>query len=540
MQIIRAEGSFTDLAFFVWKGTEMTDVLLISPNNAAITYQSLAHRYSAIEPPTWALLIAESMRAAGFEPKIIDCLAEAVPDEEIVRRVIEMAPRAICFVVYGQNVNAGTTNMSGAVRLATAFKSAGIETLIGFVGSHVQALPEETLQKEPAIDYLFLNEGIYSMREMLAMDEIGVRDIETVNGFAVRIDDRIIFTGPPKVVAQAQLDDIMPGYAWDLLPYNETPLDLYRAPYWHAEYQDEFRSPYAALQTSIGCQFKCSFCMINLINKNDDTPESVASNYNGMRHWSVEFVERELTKLVEMGVKTIRITDEMFLLNKKFYRPIVDTLIRLNKNDDLKLWAYSRIDTVPSPEELAKVRRAGIRWLALGIESGDKAIRLEVAKGKFEAVDVEKIVEQVEAAGIHVMANYIYGLPGDTPKTIQETFDLSTKLNTVGWNTYAAMALPGSPLYMQAKKDGQHLPTNYEEFSFHSYETIPLSTEKMEASEILKMRDEKFTEYFGRSEFIERITQTFGSGAAENIIEMNSKRLRRKIIEEADRLPRQS
>ena len=230
----------------------------------------------------------------------------------------------------------------------------------------------------------------------------------------------------------------------------------------------------------------------------------------------------------------IRITDEMFLLNKKFYRPIVDTLIRLNKNDDLKLWAYSRVDTVPNPDELARIREAGIRWLALGIESGDKVIRLEVAKGKFEAVDVEKIVAQVEAAGIHVMANYIYGLPGDTPETIQKTFELSTKLNTVGWNTYAAMALPGSPLYMQARQEGQRLPTKYEEFSFHSYETIPLSTEKMDASEILRMRDEKFTEYFSRPQFLKRIEKTFGSAAAQNIVEMNSKRLRRRIIEEAE------
>ena len=79
------------------------------------------------------------------------------------------------------------------------------------------------------------------------------------------------------------------------------------------------------------------------------------------------------------------------------------------------------------------------------------------------------------------------------------------------------MALPGSPLYMQAKREGQRLPTNYEEFSFHSYETIPLSTKHMDASEILRMRDEKFTEYFGRPEFLARIENTFGATAAWNI-----------------------
>jgi len=509
----------------------MTDVVLIAPANAAITYQSLASRYSAIEPPTWALILAESCRHAGFDPQIMDCLAENLSDEDAVKRVKKIAPRLICFVVYGQNVNAGTTNMSGAVRLAEAIKDAGIDTPIGFIGSHVQALPDETLRHEKSIDFVFLNEGVYSLQNVLSFDHITTTKLQLVSGLAVRKEDEIVFTGAPKVVPQDKMDSDMPGYAWDLLPYENTPLDLYRAPYWHAEYQDEFRSPYAAIQTSIGCRFKCSFCMINLINKDDDQPESIASNYNGMRHWSPEFVENELTKLVSMGVKTIRITDEMFLLNKKYYRPIIESLARLNADDSLKLWAYSRIDTVPDPETLKRVRQAGIRWLCLGIESGDRAIRLEVAKGKFAEVDVERIVKQVEAADINVMANYIYGLPGDTPQTIQKTYDLSVKLNTLGWNTYAAMALPGSPLYVEAKKAGQRLPQKYEEFSFHSYETVPLSTDSMEAAEVLKLRDENFTRYFSRPEFLARIEAAFGPEASANIIEMNKKTLRRKIFE---------
>ena len=43
--------------------------------------------------------------------------------------------------------------------------------------------------------------------------------------------------------------------------------------------------------------------------------------------------------------------------------------------------------------------------VGLGIESGRKDIRLEVSKGKFEDVDVEKIVKQVEQSDINVMAN---------------------------------------------------------------------------------------------------------------------------------------
>ena len=79
------------------------------------------------------------------------------------------------------------------------------------------------------------------------------------------------------------MDIDLPGYAWDLLPYKNRPLDLYRSPMWHAEYDFEKRSPYASIQTSLGCQFKCSFCMINLVNRNDSEEIGVASNYSGMR-----------------------------------------------------------------------------------------------------------------------------------------------------------------------------------------------------------------------------------------------------------------
>ena len=53
----------------------------------------------------------------------------------------------ICLVVYGQNVNAGTTNMSGAINLSEYVKD-NIDITISIVGSHVQALPTDALKKE--------------------------------------------------------------------------------------------------------------------------------------------------------------------------------------------------------------------------------------------------------------------------------------------------------------------------------------------------------------------------------------------------------
>ena len=38
-----------------------------------------------------------------------------------------------------------------------------------------------------------------------------------------------------------------------------------------------------------------------------------------------------------------------------------------NKNNDLRFWAYSRVDTVKRKELLELVKDAGIKWLCLGI-----------------------------------------------------------------------------------------------------------------------------------------------------------------------------
>lgn len=510
------------------KKRDNLDCLFLVTKSSKKTYQKLSHTYSAIEPPTWALLLAESTRSVGFKVDILDANAENLSVEEILKRIKDNSPKLICLVVYGQNVNAGTTNMSGAIHTSEYLKKF-ISTPISIIGSHVQALPIETLKKEKSIDFVFTNEGVYSLRNLLNLIDFSSNNLAKIKGIAFRNQNKIIINAPEKIVPNEKMDIDLPGYAWDLLPFKKKPLDLYRAPMWHAEYDFEKRTPYASLQTSLGCQFGCNFCMINILNRNDNDEIGVASNYSKMRFWSTNFIIKEFDKLIKMGVRTIRIVDEMFLLNPKYYIPLCEQLAERNKDDLLRIWSYSRIDTVKRPEILKLVRRAGIKWLALGIESGERSVRLEVDKGKFEDVDVRKVIQKVHEADINVMANYIFGLPGDTKETVKKTFDLSLELCTAGWNTYGAMALPGSYLYKKALEEGNQLPDTYEGFSFHSYETLPLPTEKLSAKEIITLRDEAFNQYHNHKPFLNLIEKKFGKEAVKNIVEMTKITLKRKI-----------
>ena len=509
----------------------MLDVVFIVPNNSKNIYQGLSTKYSAIETPTWALLLAQSCRSKNFKVSILDTNAENLDDKTSLEKIKQLKPKLINFVVYGQNVNAGTTNMSGTVRLSNYLKSKGIKIPISVIGSHVQALPIETVKKEKSIDFVFTNEGVYALHNLLKTN-LKLSDLEKTKGIAYRDENTIKINVPEKIVPQERLDYDLPGYAWDLLPYKKKPFDLYRSPLWHAEYEEEFRSPYAAIQTSLGCMFGCDFCMINIINRDNNNEIGVASDYSKMRYWSTDFIINEFKNLISYGVKTIKITDEMFLLNPKYYIPLCEKLGELNRKDELKMWAYSRIDTVKKPETLQKVRKAGIKWLCLGIESGDKKIRLEASKGKFEDVDVRQIIKRIHEADIEVMANYIFGLPGDNIETMKKTLDLSIELCTSGWNAYAAMALPGSYLYKKSLDNNYELPKSYEGYSFHSYDTIPLATKYLKSYEILQFRDNAFHEYHSNPNFLKRIEKKFGQNAKENILSSLQIKLRRKIIEE--------
>ena len=154
------------------------DVLFINPGNQNAIYQDLAKDYSAIETPTWALLLAQSVRAVGFKPGIFDVNAERVSTSQAVQKIKETETRLLCFVVYGQNPNSGTVNMSGATDLSKAIKEEGITTPVCFVGSHVSALPFDVLKNEPSIDLVLCNEDVYELRNFLK------KDIEDTEGFA--------------------------------------------------------------------------------------------------------------------------------------------------------------------------------------------------------------------------------------------------------------------------------------------------------------------------------------------------------------------
>lgn len=500
------------------------DVLFVNADSSAQAYQELSRDFSAIEPPTWALLLAQACRANGFGVAILDCGAERLPEEKAVQRIGETKARLVCFVVYGQNPNSGTTNMIGATALARKLKAAHPETKICFVGSHASALPMEVLLL-PEVDFIMLNEGVYALQNLLRTDlQSGIGHVK---GIGHKSNGAPVLNPPERVVPNERMDADMPGYAWDLLPYKNKPLDLYRAHFWHAEFNHDLRTPFAALYTSLGCKFKCDFCMINIVNRVDNADGVASANSPNMRFWSPPFMLKEFERLAGMGVKTLRVSDEMFFLNKNYFEPLVNGLAE--RNLGLRMWTYSRVDTV-RPQYLEKFRKAGIYWLALGVEAGNQTVRREVSKGSFEDVNIRQVIKTVRDSGMYVISNYIFGFPEDTMETMRQTLDLALELNTEMANMYPCQALPGSPLYWTAKKNGWKLPDSPAGYAFLSYESEPLPTKHLTAAQVLKFRDDAWRTYFTNPRYLGSVEKTFGPQQRKNVEAMASIRLKRKLL----------
>jgi radical SAM superfamily enzyme YgiQ (UPF0313 family) len=502
----------------------MIDVVFVNTSSALKAYQDLSVNYSAVEPPTWSLLLAESCRNKGFEVAILDCEAEKLTNHTALNRVIQLKPRLIVFVVYGQNPNSGTVNMTGSIELADYFRENNNQIPVAFVGSHTSALPLEVLKIE-SIDIVILNEGVYAIHNLLRSNLKS--DLKKIKGIGYKISNILMLNQPESIVPQELMDVDLPGYAWDLLPFRIKPLDLYRAHFWHANFTQEDRSPFAAIYTSLGCNFSCNFCMINIINRNNNNLSISAADSKGMRFWSTSWVIKELNKLSQMGVKHLRISDEMFFLNKRYYQPLLNEII--SQNFQFNMWAYTRVDTVRD-DMLELFKKAGVNWLALGIEAGSSFVRKEASKGSFKEINIYEVCKKIKDSNINIIGNYIYGFPEDDISTMQQTLDLALDLNTEMANMYTCQALPGSPLYHDSISNGWIPPEKFEQYGFLSYECIPLNTKYVAARTVLQFRDDAMNKYLTSENYLNLIENKFGITQKQNIIEMSKIKLKRKLL----------
>ena len=492
----------------------MVDVVLIHPNGSHGIYGSLGDHLIAMEPPLWPRLIAGCLIDHGVSVAIIDAECEGLSPAEVALRVSSYAPRIVAIVVSGHQPSASTQAMPGARAIAQAIcdsidVSVGGMPAIVMMGNHPSALPERTLREEP-VDYVIDGEGPTTLLGLLAGDQLC--DIPGLVYWA--LDGDGVAKNPLAPLLDINKD--LHGDAWHLLP----SLDKYRSHNWQRLLHPNKRSPYAAIHTSLGCVFSCSFCMINIFQ-----------HKSGMRLRDPKDVVDEMVFLYKHhGVETFKMCDELFVLNRKHNRAICEGLIAAGLGDKISIWCYARPDHI-DPAELSLFRRAGFDWFALGIEAGSSTVRDGADKAMTDE-EIKTNVAAIEKAGINVIANYIFGLPGETQESMEATIKLAQSLNTAFANYYCAQAYPGSKLYDEAVAKGWTLPATWAGYSQHNEHSLPLASGTLTAAELLRFRDTAFDRYFKSQRYLDATTQRFGVVGRREIEKMTSYKLKRKLLEE--------
>lgn len=488
------------------------DVLLINPNNKKQVYGNLNADFSAIEPPLWTALLAAFVRERGLSVTIIDAVAENLDPEETIRKAINIDPLVVGIGVLGSNPSAASTpNMPAVSKLLTLLRDMGPRIKSVLYGIHPSALPERTLNEEP-LDFICRGEVFYTMVKLVELiQRDNFEGLKKVPGLWFNFASTFHDGGWGQLVDNL---DTMPMAAWDLLP-----MEKYRAHNWHCFDRLNARSPYAAIYTSLGCPFACTYCNIH----------ALYSEKPCVRLRSPHQVIKDIDFLVnKYNVTNVKILDELFVLNEKHTVELCDLIIA--RKYKLNIWAYARIDTVKK-NFLSKMKKAGINWLCYGIESGNDRLRDNITKGQFNRETIKKNITLTHECGINVLGNFMFGLPNDDMATMKNTYEFAKELKCEYANFYVTMAYPGSRLYEEMSSQKDKLPPSWAGYSQLGYETFPLPTTYLSSKEVLEFRDWAFNQYYRDPKYLKIMRKKFGEETVKHIDIMLSVKVSRKLLE---------
>lgn len=291
----------------------------------------------------------------------------------------------------------------------------------------------------------------------------------------------------------------VPFGGFPFVPWSLLPKDKYRAHNWHCLDDLTKRSPYAVLYTSLNCPSSCFFCNVHTLYGD-----------RMIRYRPMLDIKRELRGFANHGIRNIKIWDELFCLKEERVLEICDYII--SEKFDFNIWAYARVDTV-NEKMLSKMKEAGINWLCYGFESSED-VRKQANKRTSDEV-TGLAIDTTRNAGISILANFMFGLPGDTLNNMKATLNMAIAENFEYVNFYVALPYPGSEWYEKL----ENKPTDWSSFSQFS-PTI------CAAPEVVKFRDEAFKAYFNRPSYLSMIKSKFGLEAEAHIKEMLSWRIR--------------
>jgi len=192
------------------------------------------------------------------------------------------------------------------------------------------------------------------------------------------------------------------------------------------------------ITTQRGCPFPCTYCGARQFA---DLYDGGYRSYGRRR--SVDNVLDELESLAEQGACWVTFLDDTFTLHHGWLRRFLPAY---QDRVGLPFSIHARVETI-TPRLLDDLKAAGCAHVVYGVESGSRRIRYEVMQRPVENDRFDAIFSETRARGMLVTANYMLGLPTETPADLAATFALDARLEPDDFGFFVFYPYPGTALY---------------------------------------------------------------------------------------------
>ncbi|MFC1828241.1 radical SAM protein [Thermodesulfobacteriota bacterium] len=359
------------------------------------------HTEDVVVVPIGVYYVASLLKENGYDTEILNWHNINETPHRIREILMEKNPDVIGFSIL-------QANRWGGIEIARIAKDINPGVKIVFGGSSPTFLWEHFLTHFPEIDVVVVGEGEYPFLNLVkCIEKSDDLHLEDIDGIAFRKDGRIIKTREAEPIRN---------------------LDELPNPAKYFEYQH--------LSLTRGCTGKCKFC---------GSPKFWGTR---VRSHSADYFIEQLELLYSKGVTFFYFSDDTFTFNKKIVIEICKRIIE--KNLMITWVAISRVNFV-SEEVVSWMRKAGCIQISYGVESGSEKIR-KILNKKINTDQVEKAFAITALYGILPRAYFIYGNPGESPRTIRESIDLIRKIKPLVIHFFILSIFPGTALYSEYKK----------------------------------------------------------------------------------------
>lgn len=387
-----------------------------------------------VTPPLGIGYLSSYLKKHGIETKLIDGLKSNLSNSQIVKKIVSEKPDAV-------GITCLTAFYNKAVNLSRLIKKNNITTIIG--GIHPTFLPHQTL-RDSNTDYVICGEGEIALLK-LAQNNFVNNKIQGIYS----IKD---FKGSKSIIKKAEMINEL-----DSLPFPDwkqmNPRHYPQAP--HGATAKNF--PIGVIVTTRGCPYECTFC--------------AGSKFydRKIRYRSPENVIKEIQYLIKkFGVREIHFEDDNLTFNKEHITKICQLII---KNNIKISWACPNGIRADKVDEglLRLMKKSGCYYIAYGVESANPQILKNIKK--HETIDViKKSIEIANRVGIITQGFFVFGLPGETPETLEETIRFARRSKLTRAQFLILDILPGSELWSTLQ--GKFTP-NWTKKSYKEPEWIP-------------------------------------------------------------------